>query len=471
MQSTMGVAPGSSRRHLRLGMALALLATLAAPHTVAAQQREVELFAYRFWREPDLTLVEVFAAIPLAVLPLERAGSVERAEYDAVLTVTDGTGLELTRQEWRDTVSVPAMTEASLARASTTEHFTFQLRPGRYTVAVEVTAGGETWSASRELEAYAQAPAHSDLVVAGALNRLEEGTQGAPEAIIRGTLEVVPNFAGVITTERPALGLYAEIYRDAQTPDSADVWLEIDGEGRPFHYATAKQDRVYPAGAGSEAFALNLAGLPPGRYRLGLTIDLPADSLVIGHRLEVLAPGSGVVTMADEIPYQGLTAEQLDSVFAPMRYIASTRETGAYDELTEADAKRRFIGRFWQDRAGIGGQSAQQLLTDWEQRVQHANRNFSASLRGRTGWETDRGRIYLRYGPPAQTFIEGERQGQYNPWQVWKYGTGRGDRFVFLDRSGFDDYELVFSSDREEPTQPDWERFFSQESLTFIRSF
>lgn len=471
MHSTSRVAPGISRRHLLFGMAAALLFAAAAPLAAAAQQRELSLHAYRFWREPDLTLVEVFASIPLAFLPLERTGATERAEYSAVLTVTDASGLQLTKQEWQDTVEVPAMSDVSLARASTTEHFTFQLKPGQYTVSLEVRAGDRNATATHAIEAYTAEPEHSDLVIAAALNRLAEDVAPAPEALVRGTLEVLPNVEGVITTERPGLGLYAEIYRNASTPDSAEVWLEIRGDGRAFRYATPKQARVYPAGAGSEAFALNLAGLPPGRYRLGLTIDLAEDSLVIEHPLEVLAPGAGVVAMADEIPYQGLNVEQLDSIFQPMKYIASPSESNAYEVLRDADAKRRFIAKFWQDRAGIGGMTAQQLRLDFEDRVAFAERNFFSPVRDRSGWRSDRGRILLRFGTPAQQFNETERQGQYNPWQVWKYSTGRGDKFVFLDRSGFGDFELVFSTAREEPTQPDWERFFSQEALEFIRSY
>ena len=53
------------------------------------------------------------------------------------------------------------------------------------------------------------------------------------------------------------------------------------------------------------------------------------------------------------------------------------------------------------------------------------------------------------------------RTGDVRGCELWQYTTGRGDRFVFFDRTGFRDFELVYSTDRNEVGIPGYESYFS----------
>ena len=453
--------PGHSRA-VRLALALACFCP-----AFAGAQEPLSLHAYRFWRPPDNTLVEAYARIPLGLLSFERAGEQDVAAYSAAFEVVDAQGLTLTRQAWEDTVAVPAM-GSSRSRASTTEHLTFQVKPGRYGLRLEVTnpTTGQVWRTESQIEAYNQSPAMSDLVLGGDLVRLDpDSAQGASGAIVRGELAVLPNLEGVISMERPTLAIYSEVYRlGAENPDSASVWIDLSGVGREFSYRTNPQTRIYPAGIGSEAFALSLAGLPPGEYQLALTVDMGPDTLVAQHRLAMLPPGSGIIATSGVLPFPDASNEQLDSIFSAMKAIASPAEMDMWERLTSADAKRRYIARFWEARAGSSGMTASDLMEDFSQRMQYASVQFRPSSRrtDRAGWETDRGRIYIKYGPPAERYTSGQTDSQeVKACEAWQYTGGRGDRYIFWDRSGFGDFELVFSTDREEPGLPNMQNQFS----------
>ncbi len=79
-----------------------------------------------------------------------------------------------------------------------------------------------------------------------------------------------------------------------------------------------------------------------------------------------------------------------------------------------------------------------ELEIEFLERFQYVMKNFSGPLKG---YKTDRGRIYIKYGPPD--FIEDHpyESGTY-PYQIWYYIT-LGKRFLFVDKKGFGDYELT----------------------------
>lgn len=448
-----------------------------SPNAVAAlAQDSVALRVYRFWRPPDLTLVEAFGVVPLEVLSFQPADGRERAPYRMALEVRDSTGLVLIRREWRNAVEVPALTAASRQRTATAERVQFQVRPGRYELRAEVedSATGRIWAARERIVARHGSLPASDLVVAGAVESLAEGALEPPGAIRRGQLAIMPNFTGALTPERSEVTLFAELYRGGASADTARVRVIVEGVGRPFRQELPALLHAFPPGGGAETLRANLAGLPTGRYQLTLEAAFASDTVQVSHEIRMLPAGAGQVAVRAVSPYEGLAEQALDSLFDPMRYVATPNEQRTYWSLPDAKAKAAFLQRFWATRAAELGAEADALRLEFQERVEYANRQFRPprpGQRGVLGWQTDRGRIYVTYGPPAERYSETQRQEQRNPWEVWRYITGRGDKYVFWDRTGFGDFQLVYSTNRDEPGIPDWQRLFTEEALRFIAQF
>jgi GWxTD domain-containing protein len=122
----------------------------------------------------------------------------------------------------------------------------------------------------------------------------------------------------------------------------------------------------------------------------------------VGMRLIMVA----VVTilMGVSFPSDGISQE-FDTELkkwmeGPVRYLATRAEIKAFRLLETDEARAGFIETFWSRRDPTPEtliNEHRQLL--WE-RVQEANRLFIDSTR--PGWRTDRGRIYILYGPPSQ---------------------------------------------------------------------
>lgn len=96
----------------------------------------------------------------------------------------------------------------------------------------------------------------------------------------------------------------------------------------------------------------------------------------------------------------------------PMRYITTKRE---YDALVSSagDPKKlqEEINDFWLNRTGTIERS-KQLLSAYYNRVEEANLLFSSFLEG---WKTDRGILYIIYGPPDKVY-------RFSESEVWIYG-------------------------------------------------
>jgi len=86
----------------------------------------------------------------------------------------------------------------------------------------------------------------------------------------------------------------------------------------------------------------------------------------------------------------------------PVRYISVREEQKAFRELTTDEDRAYFIERFWNRRDPTQGTLTNEYRQGFWERVQQANNSFVDSPR--EGWMTDRGKIYVLYGPPSHVY-------------------------------------------------------------------
>ncbi len=135
-----------------------------------------------------------------------------------------------------------------------------------------------------------------------------------------------------------------------------------------------------------------------------------------------------------------------------VRYIITDEERAAFKTLTTDQQRDDFVEAFWDRRNPSPGSEENQFKEEHYARFVYANERFAASI---PGWKTDRGRVYIVYGPPdarekypgptgPSTATGGLRQ-QFSA-EVWRYnfieGLGHGVFFVFLDKCGCSEYVL-----------------------------
>lgn len=81
-------------------------------------------------------------------------------------------------------------------------------------------------------------------------------------------------------------------------------------------------------------------------------------------------------------------------------YMIGANERKAFVALKTNDERKRFIEQFWQRRDPTPGTDSNEFQEEHYRRIAYAGQRFG--LGGSKGWRTDRGRIYIIYGPPDE---------------------------------------------------------------------
>jgi GWxTD domain-containing protein len=136
-------------------------------------------------------------------------------------------------------------------------------------------------------------------------------------------------------------------------------------------------------------------------------------------------------------PPQKKLAPQYAEFLSQVRYLISAEERKAFLALPDAQ-KPQFIEDFWQKRDSNPATPTNEFREDYLRRIQKANEMFAGE--SQPGWLTDRGRVYILYGPPART-DKTPPAGQSGPClETWHY---RDFPVTFSDRSGSGTFTLV----------------------------
>lgn len=152
-----------------------------------------------------------------------------------------------------------------------------------------------------------------------------------------------------------------------------------------------------------------------------------------------------------------MSSEELKEEFNSAAYIATSDEKNIFKNL-DAQGKQIFLIEFWKKRDTTPETPQNEFRDNYLKLVNTANKEFSGFKKG---WQTDQGRVLLVYGVPDEI----ERiplSMEAKAHQVWKYFSIQGGViFVFVDKQGFGQLELVHSTARGELNDSEWERWIS----------
>jgi GWxTD domain-containing protein len=153
------------------------------------------------------------------------------------------------------------------------------------------------------------------------------------------------------------------------------------------------------------------------------------------------APGSASPQVAaDTTPY----AKWLNQEVV---YIIAEDERATFESLASDEERAKFIEQFWLRRDPTPQNTPNEFKDEHYRRINYCNDLFRTTT-GRAGWQTDRGRIYIVYGPPDVIVAHpsGAPHTPY-PFQIWTYnhveGIGDNLSITFRDRTGKGDYHVA----------------------------
>ncbi len=452
-----------------IGVLLIAIATVPSRGQPASEVK-VDWDLAQFAGAEGRTRIESFLAFDAAALPFQGDSVGFSATLPVRLSFIPREGVsepEETQAILRFSILDP---EAMVRGQLFLHRLTSTVDPGDYRVRLVVGEGvvARPRIVERDLQVRTfdgASPSLSDLLLASDIS--DEVEEGA--LFIRGDLAIEPNPRRVYGAGLSRLFYYVEGYGfGALEVPPAEVHTFVSETHLAQPIAGLENRSAAPAGDSGVAYgSFDLSDVPNGSYRLiSRWVDAADSTLASGEtRIFVYNPGvsrqAPVAAEGTEILPDGafatMPAEEFDLLFDQSRLVATQDESRRMRRMKEDTERRRFLTHFWDNRDPSPGRPGNAAFDDFTMRIQYANERFGG--RSRAGWESDRGRVIVRYGIPDDVEDRPNETGRV-AYAVWNYtnlqGVGQAI-FVFADTMGFNSFELIHSNVPGERQSPDWQ--------------
>ena len=262
--------------------------------------------------------------------------------------------------------------------------------------------------------------------------------------------------------------IYFEIYNlveaatDVEASATYDVTYSVTSHTSSMTYPMPPQkNQAKPGRSGVKLIALDITSFPQDVYTLELSVKDNATGEAVTREciFEVMQPPPPpppVTVLSDDMAERG---EKMLRVMAT-NGMAPNRDYDLYKRLN-LEAKTEFLINFWKERDPTPTTPENEFMIVFNERFSFAEYQLG-------GAQSDRGRVFLRFGYPEEI----ERRDSDNnskSYQIWYYTTGvQGDAgradgggrqyFVFGDRKAVGRYELLHSSVTGYANNPSWRR-------------
>jgi GWxTD domain-containing protein len=137
-------------------------------------------------------------------------------------------------------------------------------------------------------------------------------------------------------------------------------------------------------------------------------------------------------------------------------YIITDEERAAFKRLQTDEEREQFIEQFWLRRDPTPDTVENEFKEEHYRRIAYSNEHYASGI---PGWKTDRGRIYITYGPPDEidshpsggTYErppeEGGGETSTYPFEQWRYryieGIGTNIIIEFVDPTMTGEYHMT----------------------------
>ncbi|MBN1153956.1 GWxTD domain-containing protein [candidate division KSB1 bacterium] len=399
-----------------------------------------------------------------------------KAGFSVTVSFFDQDSLVMERS-WRNANYVDSLEQLTgNQKLYSTNHFF--LKPGSYKA--KTTILDENSGRSKEYESTVDLTAFPiDTLI---MSDIQFASSIRPDTLhnqyYKNGYQIIPNTDRFYGQGLPMLLFYVEIY-NLKLADEADklpysitysIYNSDDQLVRKFP-ARAKHK---PGNSAVEVGGFNIITFPSGTYFLQLDVVDSTNSRTASQKSKffVYRPGDfeGEPQPTQELSpelvadrsvrmlqgiYNNMEEAEIDNEFGAAGYIATKEEQSIYKTL-DLIGKRQFMPQFWAKRDDSINTPQNEYRESYLTRMYTAEKEFRGFKKG---WRSDEGRILLMYGIPdeIERFPSGNETRAYRIWHF--FSIQGGVDFIFVDRRGWGEYELVHSNARGELYDNEWTRW------------
>lgn len=376
------------------------------------------------------------------------AYTIHFAPVDSVLQAKVGVSTVITNEATGDTVYTNGFVlESPRMRDSIVEDFFdnmhIPLQPGNYTAhlnLVDIFAKGKTLEGKIEIHVPEKTAvvSTSDILiaeVAAPSNNLESPFQ-------KSGYEIIPRISNFYNQSMTRIPYYIELYNTNLIQDSTFGLRQqvVSSSNNQVIQGFSRFTKIKPEPVVPIFRNMDISKLPSGSYHLTLEI-IDRNNKTIGQAADYFFERVNDIEMDQDVEnivlnpefQASITQDSLKYYLASLIPIARPAEVKSIMKTLKAnspDLCRKHIQQFWIQTAGNNAYN--QWLT-YKKNVQLVQANYGNNFQ--SGYETDRGRVFLQYGQPNSIIVRETSPSEY-PYEIWHYykiKTFSNKRFVFYN--------------------------------------
>lgn len=278
---------------------------------------------------------------------------------------------------------------------------------------------------------------------------------------------MLPLLSNYFNQEMSSLPFYTELY-GATGP----ILLErkvVDAKTNQNFALLQRKDTLTPSAVLPILQEVSLTDLPTGSYQLQITAtDLnkkqTATQTYDFERNNDIETAFDFASMLLDPSFQAsIHTDSIAYFFESLIPIAKPGEIRTIIDVLKAKdtvAMRKHLQAFWYQTAG---NKAYDKWIQYREQVRSVEKYYANNYM--EGFETDRGRVYLKYGQPNSVVVKESSPSEY-PYEIWTYdkiGIYSNKRFVFYNPDLISNNHRLLHSDMiGELRNPAWQQILSR---------
>jgi GWxTD domain-containing protein len=385
--------------------------------------------AYFATPSPDTTIVLASVSIPNRALSFVREGDSYRAPYEVRLLLSQG-ATQVAGVNSMEIVRVPTFKEINRTDESVIFQHYFKIRPGDYNISFQVRDAGSSRSTTQD----------------GEINvlRLRAGLLSTPvlvyEAVPRTALDSLPQ---VLVSPRSS----------AVFGQDSTITVYLEGYGVQQRLPVSF---IVQSDRGAIVWR-DTTELQRHGDLLGGSVKIPISRVGIGVANVTFTRGDATDTVRTPVFVSfgnGFPLLSYEEMLVQLRYFAAPERIKALRDAAP-EARGTVWAEFLRSTDPVPATPEHEGLEAYFARILQANVRFREEAGGRSGWLSDRGKVFVSLGEPDQIYeqntnapLSSTSVTQRSRVQYWEYGQYRM-RFVFYDESGTERWRLTPSSEAD----------------------